>query len=186
MSVKTRMSAEQLWEMPEVPGKQFELVRGELVEMPGAGAVHTVIARLVFRLLDGFVVANGIGEVFQDGLSYILQRDPDIVRTPDVSFVAGERVPADWPAGFLPLAPDLAVEVVSPYDRAEDVHAKTRDYLEGGTRLVWVLWPSTSTVSVRGADGMARELGPDDELDGGDVLPGFRVRVGDLFAIRPK
>lgn len=182
MSVTTLMTAEDLWAMPEVPGKRFELVRGELVEMPGAGGVHTVISRLLFRLLDAFVLEHGLGEVFPGGLGYLIMRDPDIVRVPDLSFVSPARIPAGGPPiAYWPMAPDLAIEIVSPGDRVEDVHAKVRDYLEGGTRLVWVLWPATRTVTVHPADGSVRELGPDDDLDGDDVLPGFRVRVGTLF-----
>lgn len=170
--------------MPEVPGKRFELVRGELIEVPGAGGVHSVIAKLLFRLLDAFVLGRGLGEVFPDGLGYVVRRDPDIVRVPDVSFVSPARTPPEGiPAAYWPIAPDLAVEVVSPGDRVVDVLSKVGEYLEGGSRLVWVLWPSTRRVGVHRADGSGLELGPDDELDGEDVVPGFRVRVGDLFPI---
>jgi Uma2 family endonuclease len=184
MVTKTLMTAEDLWAMPEVPGKRFELVRGELVEVSGAGGVHSFVARLLFRLLDTFVLSRGLGEVIQDGLGYIVLHDPDIVRIPDLSFVSAGRVPKEGlPVAYWPVAPDLAVEVVSPNDRAEDVHKKILEYLEGGTRLVWVLWPDTRSVTAHAADGSIRELGPDDELDGGDVLSGFRVRVGDLFDV---
>lgn len=182
MSATTLMTAEDLWAMPEVPGKRFELVRGELVEMPGAGGIHAVIARLLFRLLDAFVIERQLGEVFQDGLGYVILRDPDIVRVPDVSFVSPARIPpGGTPLAYWPMAPDVAIEIVSPSDRAEDVHAKVLEYLKGGTRLVWVFWPGTQTVTVHAEDGTIRELGPADELDGGDVLPGFRVRVAMLF-----
>jgi Uma2 family endonuclease len=184
VSVTTILTAEDLWAMPEVSGKRYELVRGELVEVPGAGGVHTFVARLLFRLLDGFVVPRGLGEVIQDGLGYIVLRDPDVVRVPDLSFVSAERVPKDGlPIAYWPVAPDLAVEVVSPNDRAEDVHKKVLEYLEGGSRLVWVLWSDTRSVTAHAADGSIVELGPDDELEGGDVLPGFRVIVGDLFDV---
>jgi Uma2 family endonuclease len=79
--------------------------------------------------------------------------------------------------------PNLAVEVVCPTDRVEDVHRKVDQYLESGIRLVWILWPQTHTVRIYVADETTRELGPDDTLDGGDVLPGFSVRVGELFEI---
>ena len=76
------------------------------------------------------------------------------------------------------------MEIVSPGDRANDIHDKVREYLAAGTAMVWVLWPRSQSATVYGPDGSARELGPDDELDGGDVLPGFRVRAGELFAVR--
>lgn len=73
--------------------------------------------------------------------------------------------------------------VVSPHDRAQDVHAKAQGYLEAGTRQVWVLWPRERSMTVYDADGGPRELGPEARLDGGDVLPGFSVRVGNLFEV---
>ena len=86
------------------------------------------------------------------------------------------------PEGFWDGAPTLAVEVVSPEKRAADLYAKAHEYVAAGTRAVWVLWPRHRSVTVYAA-GATRELGPNDELNGGDVLPGFRIRVGDLFNI---
>ncbi|HEX5501656.1 MAG TPA: Uma2 family endonuclease [Thermomicrobiales bacterium] len=178
------MTAEELWELPERPGVRYELVKGALVEVPGAGGVHAQLIVNLLLLLHPFVTGRGLGRVFGDGLAYIIKRGPDVVRIPDASFVSEARLPAGGiPAGFWPGAPDLAVEVVSPNDRAEDLHDKARDYLEAGARLVWVLWPHRRAVSVHEPGGAIRELGPDDELGGGDVLPGFRVRVADLFEV---
>ena len=183
MAVKQLLTAEELWELPEVPGKRFELVRGELVEMPGAGGIHGGIVGVIFELLRSAVKALGGGYVAPDGVGYIVARRPDIVRVPDVSYVARERIPPDGvPVAFWPFAPDVAVEVVSPGDRADDVHAKVHEYLAGGTRMVVVVWPRTRSVTRHEADGTIREFGPDDHLDGGDVVPSFRVRVADLFA----
>ncbi|MDQ3328581.1 MAG: Uma2 family endonuclease [Chloroflexota bacterium] len=185
MTVKQRMTAEDLWEMPETPGKRFELVRGELVEVPGAGGEHGVIVRVCMRLLDPYAVAHDLGEVFADGVGYTIHHDPDVVRIPDVSFVAKARVPQTGvPMGFWPFAPDLAVEIVSPTDRAEDVHSKVLEYLEAGTRLVWVLWPRDQRVTVYTSAAAAYELDADGVLDGGDVLPGFRAEVSEMFGVR--
>ena len=186
MAIKQLLTAEQLWTLPDVPGKRFELVKGELIEVPGAGAVHGLIVGVIYHLLAAFVAGRELGYVFGDGVGYVLARDPDLVRIPDASFVARERVPAGGvPEGFWPFAPDVAVEVVSPHDRADDVHSKVREYLEAGTRLVWVVWPRHRAVTAYTGDGQAREWRGDDELDGGDVLPGFRVRVAELFAAIP-
>lgn len=142
--------------------------------------------KLILRLLDPFVLAHGLGEVFADGVGYILARGPDLVRIPDVSFIARERLPAGVvPEGFIPGAPDLAVEIVSPGDRAEEIYGKVREYLGAGTRLVWVVWPRYRAVTAYTPDGQVRELGQDDELDGGDVLPGFQARVAELFGAIP-
>jgi len=187
MITKQALTAEQLWQMPEVPGMRFELVDGELVEMPGAGVLHSIIAALVYRLIFAYAEERNLGIAFPDGLGYILHRRPDIVRIPDVSFVSNAHIPdGELPKGFWESAPDLAVEVVSPNDMAEDVHDKVHEYLEMGTRLVWVLWPKSRTVSVHTADEVSREFGLKDELDGGEVLPGFRVRVADLFDVHAK
>ena len=149
--------------------------------MPGSGYGHAeFVLRLLFRL-HPFVVAHDLGRVFGDGLSYIISRDPDLVRVPDLSFISKARLPRAGMPGYVPFAPDLAVEIVSPNDRANDVCAKVTEYLDGGTRLVWVLWPEFRSVSVYGAGEVVRELGEEDELDGGEVVPGFRARVGDLF-----
>jgi Uma2 family endonuclease len=184
---KQAITAEQFSAMPEIPGKRFELVQGELIEMPGAGLLHSVIAALVYRLIFSHAEEHNLGLAFPDGLGYILRRRPDIVRIPDVSFVSRERFSeGELPSGFCEGAPDLAVEVVSPNDIAEDVHDKVHEYLAMGTRAVWVLWPKSRTISVHTMDEVSRELSSGDELDGGDVLPGFRVRVADLFDVRAK
>ncbi len=185
MTVKQLVTAEGLWALPEIPGKRFELVRGELIEVPGAGGLHSLIAGLLYRLLAAFANERDLGLAFGDGTGYIIARAPDIVRIPDASFVSWGRIPEGGiPEGYIPLAPDLAIEVVSPGDRADDVHDKVREYLEAGTRLVWILWPRHRSVAVHEPGGLARELRPDDELDGGDVLPGFLVRVAELFEVR--
>jgi len=184
MTVNQRMTAEDLWEMAEVPGKRFELVRGELVEVPGAGGEHGFLALWVGALLLRFVMERDLGVVCGDSTSYVLHHDPDVVRIPDVSFVAKARVPETGvPMGFWPFAPDLAVEIVSPTDRAEDVHSKVLEYLEAGTRLVWVLWPRDRRVTVYTSAAAAYELDVDGVLDGGEVLPGFQAEVSGLFGV---
>lgn len=184
MNVKQLMTAEDILDLPERPGVRYELIDGELREVPGAGALHGLIALMVLNLVQDFVQRRGLGVVFADGVGYVLRRDPDQLRIPDVSFVAWDEVPDEGiPEGFWEGPPALAVEIVSSHDRAVDIHDKVRAYLSAGTRLVWVLWPQQTSVTIYDPAGQ-RELGPDDELDGGDVLPGFRVRVGDLFEVR--
>ncbi len=184
MITKQAVTAEQFYEMPEVPGKRFELIDGELVEMPTAGALHNLVVAVLNHLLYTFVANRNLGLVFGDNTSYLLRRNPDRVRIPDLSFIAWERIPAEGvPEGPWSIVPNLAVEVVSPTDRVEDVHRKVDQYLASGIRLVWVLWPQTRTINVYGAVQTARELRTGDELDGGDVLPGFSVRVDELFEI---
>lgn len=188
MAVSQRlMTAEELWDMPDIPGKQLELVRGELAEMPTPGAIHNLIVGLMYRLISAFASDHRLGVAFGDNMRYALSRGPDTVRIPDVSFVAWERVPESGiPEGSWLIPPDLAVEVVSPTDNANDVYDKAREYVESGVRIVWVFWPKRRAVSVHTRDEKTAELGPDDLLDGGDVLPRFSVRVSELFAIPTK
>jgi Uma2 family endonuclease len=185
MRVKQQLvTAEELWEMPEVPGKRFELVDGEVIEVPGANDLDMTIMVIVFKLLDRFVEQHDSGLVRPDGLAFVLRRDPDVVRIPDVSFVPWERVPEGGASEFFwEGPPTLAVEIVSPSDRANDIYAKVQGYLELGTQQVWVLRPRTRSVSVFTPNADTRELGPDSTLDGGSLLPGFSVRVSDLFEI---
>jgi len=187
MVVKQLVTAEQLWELPDILGKQLELVRGEVVAVPSPGAIHNVIANLLFHLLYTFASERRLGIVFGDNMGYVLSRGPDTVRIPDISFVAWDRVPeAGIPEGSWLIPPDLAVEVVSPSDHTADVNDKACEYVASGVPLAWVLWPKRRVVSVYTRDQMVRELGLDDELDGGDTLPGFSVRVSTLFDIPMK
>lgn len=111
-----------------------------------------------------------------------MSRDPDTVRILDASFVRVDRLPPpEQRRRFIELAPDLDVEVVSPSDSANDVQAKVREYLDAGVQLIWVVHPVHRTVTVYSADRTAHVLYDDDSLTGGDVLPGFRVRVAEIF-----
>lgn len=180
------MTAEDLWEMPEVPGKQFELVNGELVEMPTASHYHNLIVFLIGRLIDAFATERNLGYTFVDGVSFVLRRNPDDVRGPDVSFLARNRVISlemlrkPWEG-----APDLAVKIISPSDRAVDINEKIRAYQAAGTRLIWVVWPDTKSVTTYDVGGSISDLQAGDVLDGGEVLPGFTVTVGRLFDVGP-
>ena len=111
------------------------------------------------------------------------RRNPDTVRAPDISYVRANRwSPGRFLDGFLPLAPDLAVEIVSPSESAEAVQEKVKDYLDAGTEQVWLLYRPTRSVVVHCHGGDSRVLYVGDFLDGGDVVPGFRITVAELFA----
>jgi len=185
MTITTdRMTIAAFEAMAEPLDGRHELINGEVVETTGSGPRHNLLAKQLMLLLDDHVRNHALGIVFTDGASFILNQDPPLVRVPDIAFVSRDRIPSTGiPIGFWPGAPDLAVEVVSPDDRAANVRAKVGCYLSAGTRLVWVLWPEDRAVTVYRAGKAAVELGVNDSLDGGDVLPGFAVRVADLFEI---
>ncbi len=101
---------------------------------------------------------------------------------PDAAFIRAERIPATPVRGFFPEAPDLAVEVLSPGDRASEVLAKVQDWLAAGCRAVWVIDPETATVTVYRGLGQIAVLGSAATLSGHDVLPGFSLPVREVFA----
>lgn len=106
--------------------------------------------------------------------------DKPTVRAPDVGFVSYARIPGRLPATYIPMPPDLAVEVVSPNDKGEDIEAKVSDYLRAGVRMVVFFYPATRTAHVYRGNQISR-LSGDDLLDFGDVLPGLSLRLSDLF-----
>lgn len=181
MATTKLMTAEDLWQLDDEPGR-FDLIRGELIRMSPAGFRHGKLSALMTRRIADFVYTHRLGDVVGAETGFVLARDPDVVLAPDAAFVRSERLPSeDEQEGFLELAPDLVVEVVSPSDRSRDVHAKVRAYLDAGVMLVWVVDPGSQDVTVYTPDRTARVFVTGDELDGGDVLPGFRLPVADIF-----
>jgi len=155
-----------------------ELVRGELVMMMPPGGRHGQLAVLLARELSAFVEARSLGTVLAE-TGFVLSRDPDTVRAPDVAFVRRGRAIGD---GFLEGAPDLAVEVVSPGDRPGYVAEKVAEWLESGAAAVWVVDPRKRTVVVHEGAREPRTHGEADTLGGGSVLPGFALGLARLFA----
>ncbi len=102
------------------------------------------------------------------------------MRSPDAAFVSFERMP-DVPVGFAPVAPELAVEVLSPDDTVRELDERMDDYSAAGTRAVWVIDPDRRTVAIHSSTGPTRRLREHDTLDGADVLPGFAMPVRALF-----
>lgn len=175
------MTAEQLWELPD-DGMRHELVRGELRTMTPAGYRHGRIAARIVGRIDAHVSQHDLGDVLSSETGFTLERGPDTVRAPDAAFVRADRVPSpDADKGFAELAPDLVVEVVSPGDRWTEVTEKAFMWLDAGVRLVWIVDPAKRFAVVHRPEGATRLHG-DDELDGEDVLPGFRLALHDLFA----
>jgi Uma2 family endonuclease len=130
-----------------------------------------------------FVEQSGIGgAVFAAETGFKIDHDPDTVRTPDVAYVGPERLAEARVRGFPTIAPDLAVEVVSPNDTRAEVREKVADWLRAGVRLVWTLYPASRSATVHEPDAEPRTLQADDTISGDPALPGFTCRVADLFA----
>lgn len=180
-------TADDLWvisHLPENDSKRFELSEGILIEMSPAGGKHGGIAGGLFGFVWNFVRQHQLGYITAAETGFILFKNPngkDIVRAPDVGFIKANRLPEGLPSGYIPLAPDLAVEVVSPGDDADEVQLKVNQYLRYGTRLIWVAYPKSKTVMVHTPTG-SYSVDINGTLDGGDVLPGFKLPVKDIFS----
>ena len=176
------VTAQELWDLPE-DGYRYELVRGELIKMAPAGAEHGDIGAVVLGDLIYHVRANSLGKVYNAETGFLIGADPDYVRAPDVAFVRQERVEAAGRVtGYFPGAPDLAIEVISPNDRYSDVEEKVADWLAAGTSMVVLLNPRNHTASVRLPGQSPVILTEQDTLDGGEVVPGWRMAVKEIFA----
>jgi len=177
------MTADQLLALPD-DDRRHELVAGSVVSEPPASFRHGDIAAEVFRRLIEFVRREDLGRVVSTETGFLLARDPDTVRAPDVAFVSHSRFQrAGAFRGYLPGPPDLAVEVLSPSERPADVHAKIGDYLAAGTRLVWMIDPSRRQVRIYRSLLQPSILDETAMLEGDDLLPGFSVRVDRLFSV---
>lgn len=181
MSTSTRhVTADELFAMPN--NARRELVRGEVREMAPAGFNHGDVTNRFAYLLSRHVYDNDLGKVSAAETGFRLQKDPDTVRGADVAFIAKARIPKNGgPAGFWPGAPDLVVEVVSPGDTLEEVEDKVDDYLSAGARMVLVITPRRKTLTVHRSGANPVILREGDVLDTGDVVPGFRCSVADIF-----
>jgi len=175
------MTADQLFDLPG-NGNRRELLKGELREMAPAGGEHGALAFRLSVRLGHFVEAHQLGVAFAAETGFILSRNPDTVRAPDIAFVSRDRIPPGGiPRKFVPGAPDLAVEVLSSSDTAIEVEEKVSDWLGAGSRLVWVVNPQSKTVTVYRPGPQVRIVHKDEVLTGEDVVPGFEIRVGDIF-----
>jgi Uma2 family endonuclease len=168
-----RYTPEDLLAMPD--GKSYELVNGQLVERNMGAESSRVGTRLCSRL-DLFCEEHDLGSVWGADNGYqCFPHARGLVRRPDVSFVKKGRLPGDVsPKGWVRIAPDLAVEVVSPNDTAEELEEKLDDYDKAGVRLLWVIYPEARKARIYRLEGPPAVLGEDDELSGEDVIPGFR------------
>lgn len=173
------LTLEEFERIPEEEGYRVELVRGRLVRESGPGFRHgRIVVRLAHRL-ESYTIASGKGAVVTE-VRFLLEEDPPTVRLPDLAFLAEVPPDEDVDSYSLP-SPDLAVEVLSPSNRATEIQDKVLGYLAAGTRLVWVVDPDTRSVTVYRSCQDANVLTAEGILDGGDTLPGFEMSVAELF-----
>ena len=183
---KQFVSAEEFLELaqrPEYQDRQLELVEGEIVEMSKPTVGHGEIMGWLYMKIASYVYENDLGRVAVGDAGFVLGRNPGgraTVRGLDIAFISKAKAPKPLPFKLYDIAPDLAVEVISPGNRTSDTHKKVRELLRAGASLVWLVYAETRTVAVHTAAG-AVTYEESDTLSGGDVLPGFELRVGDIF-----
>ncbi len=158
-----------------------ELIKGEVKMNAPAGWRHGEVALQIGNLLCNYVKAHDLGKICAAETGFLISHNPDTVRAPDAAFVRKGRIPKEGIEGYLPFAPDLAVEVVSPNDRWSEIEEKVMEWLNSGTRLVWVIDPRTRTIHVYRSPKEVSLLLEQDMLGGEEVLPGFSVAVIEVF-----
>lgn len=161
----------------------YEVVNGQIRELPPMGAFEIRLAKLLLVPLDTYGINNDLGEAYGEML-FLLDAKAKLERRPDVAFVTYQR----WPKGkrvpesaAWPIVPDLAAEVVSSSNTWNEILEKIADYFRTGVQLVWVVSPVTEQVYVYTAPDANRILNKNDALDGGDVVPGFTLPLAQLF-----
>jgi Uma2 family endonuclease len=182
MSTTTQlMTAEELLRLPD-DSCRHELVKGELITMTLPGEEHGAVIINVAAPLALYVKRNLLGVVYGAETGFQIERNPDTVLGPDVAFVRRDRVEKTAISkGYRFGAPDLVVEVISPSDSIKKVERKVQLWLSAGARLLWRVEPKTRTVIVYEGTNAMTVFGEVDELTGGDVVPGFRLPIAEIF-----
>jgi Uma2 family endonuclease len=183
-SEKRLMTVEEFWDfglLDENKNRDFELIRGEVVELSRPNYLHGRACARFTHILETWSEPRGKGEVIGNDSGVILEYDPATVVGPDVAYYELTETPEKWSD----VPPILAVEVLSPNDRNAEVKDKVKLYLDSGTKLVWVVDPEKQTVTVHRPKSKPEVIPNSGELDGGDDLPGFRSPVSAFFP-KPK
>jgi Uma2 family endonuclease len=169
-------------------GKFFEIVNGRRVKVPPPGVLAALTATRLASHIGNYAKAHALGQTIAHAL-FRLRKQNELCRRPDGAFVSFQRWPRDRPMSYVDEAwdvvPDLALEVITPEERAADLIEKTADYFAHGVRLVWMAYPPTRLIYVFQSLTQVRGLTAADELEGGAVLPGFRAPIAALFPETP-
>jgi len=180
---QTVTTADQLYARPD-DGNRYELIEGRLSMMSPAGSEHGRIAGRIFLRLAAHVERHKLGETYAAETGFRIAQSPDTVRAPDAAFVSRQRLEAVAPThGYLPLAPDLVVEVVSPNDSFSSVETKVADWLEAGCQLALVVDPGTLTFHVYRPGAEIRLLRSGDRFSAGPSCAGWSLDVDDAFGV---
>lgn len=176
------LTLEEFERLPEEDEFRLELVRGRVVREARPGARHCDVAGRIYYALETFVRERDAGKVVYEG-GFVLESDPPTVRGPDVAFIAASRLASGRSSRRMwDLAPDLAVEVLSPSNLPSRILEKVAEYLRVGVRLIWVVDPERDRLTVYDTLGNVGVLSAEDALEADDVLPGFRLELESVFA----
>jgi len=183
---KQLISADAFYDMiqqPEFADRRVELVEGEIIEMSLPNPEHAEILSRLHARLAMHVYDNDLGRVAVGDVPFVVERNQDgrdTVRGLDLTFLSKNSAPQPLPRRALTIMPDLAVEVISPSNKAADIRLKIRQLLEAGAAMIWIVYTDMRIVDVYTGSGVTT-LEASDTLSGGDVLPGFEIRVADIF-----
>jgi Uma2 family endonuclease len=175
------LTIDEYADLPDDDLRVTELVRGMVVREPRPSYEHGRIQGRIAQILIDHIDAHAPELVCVVDFGVIVEQNPATVRGPDLAVMRKDRATNLHRAGFLWGAPDLAIEIVSPSNRAADIQLKAAQYLAAGSAIVWVVYPDTRTVAVLEGPSTARFLAESDELTGGDLMPDFRVTVERIF-----
>jgi Uma2 family endonuclease len=177
-------------------GKRYEFVDGRPLPMgpeeiaPNGERIvspskseHGILTLEIGALVRNYVREHKLGKVYGAETGFLMRQSPRELRAADVAFISKEKLSEVAGSEWLPFPPDLAVEVVSEYDRASDLRVKIQSYLENGTRLLWVVYPDQRMIDVHRPGQPVISLSGEATLDGADVLPGFSAMVASIFAV---
>lgn len=161
-------------------GHLYELVGGKLVEKQMSSLASETAGIIIVRL-GNFILESRAGKLYPEQTFKCFAHDPDLIRRPDIALITADRVASVPEEGHVPIAPDLAIEVVSPNDKIYELDEKLADYRSAAVKLVWVVNPKARTLRIRRLDHTVTELEETDTLSGESVLPGFSILVRDLL-----
>jgi Uma2 family endonuclease len=182
MGAKTLLTVEHLERLPETGEVSYELDQGELVEVSSATYLHNRIRdRLVQRLMNHLDAQKDPGEVVAEQW---FQLSDDTVRAPDVALIAPSQLPLVEPERRIqPFSPALAIEITSPSNTFDELARKTRQYLDAGSRAVWIFVTAMREIHVYSSTSHPAILAAGDLLEDAALLPGFSARVEELFVV---
>ncbi len=173
------ITGKELLEMGDIGPS--ELIEGRVVTMSPTKVGYGRFEYRIARLIGEFVETNQLGEIMVGEVGIYVRRNPDTIRAADVLYISTDRLAQATPNDFLDVAPELIIEILSPYDRWSQMRRKLRDYFDAGVQVVLVVEPDTKTIVAFRSTTDSIEFEHDAVLTIEDVLPGFKLRLTDIF-----